>query len=277
MSASADPLISIVVTCKDRLHHLQQTLPHALRQSNCEVIVVDYGCSRGTASWVRTHHPAARVVVVTDDPVFCLSRARNLGAVQARGRVFLFLDADVRIEGDLGAWIAENAVQGLYYRASVPIHRSAMGTAICTRADFDRIGGYDEAYRGWGGEDMDLYDTFELAGIRSGNFPHSYLSPIEHTDAERQLGRDKGGMDTIEQASRTHLIYRTMKYDIIRLTLSPPDLAARVRLMELVKESVRKLASASTEETISVTLPVIKAQEQIGIGKFLVYKLGPPR
>jgi glycosyltransferase involved in cell wall biosynthesis len=277
MSASADPVISIVVTCKDRLHHLRQTLPQTMRQSSAEVIVVDYGCSQGTAAWVRENHPSARVVVVTDDPVFCLSRARNLGAAQARGRIFLFLDADIRIDGDLGAWIARNTAQGSYYRATAPIHPSAIGTAICVRADFDRIGRYDEAYRGWGGEDMDLYDTFELAGIPCANFPHSYLVPIEHTDAERQLGRDKGGMDSTEQAARAHLVYRTIKYDVIRLTFVPPDLAARLKLMELVKETVRKLASGSADETISVTLPMLKAQERNGIGKFLVYKLGAPR
>jgi hypothetical protein len=53
MSASADPVVSIVVTCKDRLHHLQPTLPETMRQSSSEVIVVDYRCSRGTADKLR--------------------------------------------------------------------------------------------------------------------------------------------------------------------------------------------------------------------------------
>lgn len=275
--SDGNPLISIITTCKDRLHHLQQTLPEMVSQSFSEVIVVDYGCTQGTAEWVRANHPSVHVVTVSDDPIFCISRARNLGAEKSRSKFLLFADADIRIRGDLGDWIVKNARPECYYNAPPPMHSNVLGTLVCAKKSFAEIGGFDEAYRGWGGEDWDIRAALDLAKIECASFPESYLVPIEHSDAERQLGVQKGGMDNTVQAARTHLIYRTIKYDIAKITLQPPDLQTRTRLMELVKSTMRKQdrSAQPAEEAITITLPLNEVQSKSGIGRFLVYKLNP--
>ena len=66
------PLLSIVTTCKGRLHHLRRSLPRFLAQPNTEVIVVDYDCPDGTSDVVAREFPAARVVAVKDRPHFAM-------------------------------------------------------------------------------------------------------------------------------------------------------------------------------------------------------------
>jgi hypothetical protein len=53
--------VSLITTCKGRLAHLKETLPAFLAQgAGCEVIVVDYDCPEGAATWVNANHPRDR-------------------------------------------------------------------------------------------------------------------------------------------------------------------------------------------------------------------------
>jgi glycosyltransferase involved in cell wall biosynthesis len=252
-------------------------LPKMAAQSFSEVIVVDYGCTQGTAEWVRANYPGIRVIAVNDDPVFCVARARNLGSAQARGSTLLFVDADVHINGDLGSWIAEHAKDGSYYMPSLPMDLNLFGTVICGKTSFDKVGGYDEAYLGWGGEDKDFYTALDMQKVEWDTFPNTYLTAIRPPDAERQIGESKGGMDTMRQALRTNLAYRSIKYDIARVTSQVPDLQFRKTLMATVKAAVRKSDSAGDgqEQTIALALPLDDDQQELGIAKSLVYKLNP--
>ena len=74
------PRLSIVTTCKGRLHHLRESLPTFLAQPDCETIVVDFDCPDRTAEVVAREFPAARLVALKDEPHFDIDRARNAGA-----------------------------------------------------------------------------------------------------------------------------------------------------------------------------------------------------
>lgn len=186
-SASASS-VAFVTTCKNRLHHLQQTLPRMLDARPDEIIVVDYGCPQGAAAWVRENHPGVRVVEVNDDPGFCLARARNQGALTARSDWLFFVDADVRVGSQWMDWFRRNASGPAFYRAA-PVagtrDRETWGTVLCDRRSFQTIGGYDEAFRGWGGEDDDLYERLVLAGTGEREYPGHYVEAIRHDDRER--------------------------------------------------------------------------------------------
>ncbi len=108
-------MLSLITTCKNRLPHLKQTLPLMLQQPHAEVIVVDYGCEQGTAAWVKEHHPAAKLVQVNDDPVFCVARARNMGAKNASHELLCFVDADVLLHLELGKWLELNQNPNGFY------------------------------------------------------------------------------------------------------------------------------------------------------------------
>ena len=78
------PRLSIVTSCKGRLKYLKQALPTFVAQTESEVVVVDYDCPEGTKEWVAANFSAVRLVNVTREPIFNASRARNLGARDAR-------------------------------------------------------------------------------------------------------------------------------------------------------------------------------------------------
>jgi glycosyltransferase involved in cell wall biosynthesis len=129
-----------------------------------EIIVVDDGSTDRTAAVARDH--GARVVVVN---VRQIAAARNAGAREARGQLFVFVDADtlvpaIVLQRTLDAWRA-GAVgggamavfdQGTPRWANVSIAATcwfmrrvgwAAGCFVFVRRDiFERVGGFDERF-----------------------------------------------------------------------------------------------------------------------------------
>ena len=110
--------VSIVTTSKGRLHHIRDTVPRMLACGVDEVLVVDYGCPDGTGDWVERHCPGARVLRVTDDPGFCLPRARNLGARATLRRLARHTGTVVITQAELA-----HAVGGSRYRVGLELAR----------------------------------------------------------------------------------------------------------------------------------------------------------
>ncbi|HVZ42536.1 MAG TPA: galactosyltransferase-related protein [Ramlibacter sp.] len=243
--------IAFITTCKGRLHHLRETLPTMLSERPDEVIVVDYGCPQGTAEWVRANHPDVKLVRVDDDPGFHHARARNIGAAQARADWLLFIDADVRVKPGWCAWMAQSLRRGAFYRAgSVNGVREpeTFGTAICPRDAFVRIEGYDEAFRGWGGEDTDLYRRLSALGLSMQAYPADFIDVIHHGDDER-MGfaevKEKGLQFIANQA------YIQAKYQLMHFRRGEhPTLKERVDLMEHVKTAVREWGTSDRTEPL---------------------------
>jgi glycosyltransferase involved in cell wall biosynthesis len=180
--------LAFITTSNGRLHHIQCTLPLMMAQSPAEIIVVDYGCPQHTGDWVEAYHQAAKVVRVTDDPGFCLPRARNLGAGQSSAPWLCFIDADVEVKEGFVDWVGRNAQSSLFYLAGLNdggvLDAGTVGTALVHRTYFDKVHGYDEVFRGWGGEDIDLYRRLSAAGAGRAAFPEFFRS-IKHDDSER--------------------------------------------------------------------------------------------
>ncbi len=230
-------MLSLITTCKNRLLHLKQTLPVMLQQPDSEVIVVDYGCEQGTAAWVEEHHPAAKVVQVNDDPVFSVARARNLGAKNASHGLFCFIDADVTLHLDLSKWLDVNQGPNRFYVYPVQNEFELHGFAIVACDHFFKIGGYDEAFSGWGGEDRDLYERLERIDLSKFLLPAGSLSSIPHGDELRQLGKDSGGYSSIQEAMAMNQLYRTIKRDFWQLTNAEIELEKRKELFQFIKAS----------------------------------------
>lgn len=91
-SASALPLVSIVIPCYNHGRFLAEAIDSVLKQtwSPVEIIVVDDGSSDNTRL-VADQYPAVRYVYQTNQG---LSAARNTGVHHSRGEFILFLDAD---------------------------------------------------------------------------------------------------------------------------------------------------------------------------------------
>ena len=207
--------VAFVTVSKGRLHHLRHTLPLLAAQAPDELVVVDYGCPDRTADWVLAHVPSARALCVEDDPGFCLPRARNLGAAATQAEWLCFIDADVGVQPGFVDWLRAAAHPACFFRAArVNGERDleTWGTFACSRRDFERLGGYDETFRGWGGEDADLYRRLAFSGRSEASYPAHFVAPIRHADDERTRFH---AVKSRELQALINETYSAMKYQLM--------------------------------------------------------------
>lgn len=157
------------------------------------IIVVDDASQDGSGEAVAAlgHDD---VTVITQSQNRGRSAARNLGAAQAGESHLLFLDSDcvpadahllehhlaVLEDGAVSIGSVEGADDGFWhaYQAASAQRRNlaarrdgfalygASGNFMISRDAFISLGGFDEAYQGYGFEDRDLFLRLEAKGVR---------------------------------------------------------------------------------------------------------------
>jgi len=177
--------ICFITTCMGRLAHLRETLPAAAAQPGASHVVVDYSCPEGSGDWVTREFPHVKVVRVTGKAHFHISAARNAGAAAADAPWLFFRDADVGVAPSFNSIVLPMLREGGHYRSRLKAAGPLSGALICSRVDFDQIGGYDEVMKGWGYEDSDLYLRLRAAGSEARLFPEELLLPLDHDNATR--------------------------------------------------------------------------------------------
>jgi glycosyltransferase involved in cell wall biosynthesis len=249
------PRVSILTTCKGRLHHLRRSLPSFLAQPDSEVIVVDYDCPDDTAGVCAREFPATRVVKVEDAPRFVTARARNIGAAEARGEWIAFFDADMVMAPDFVQRLGPALdVHGTFHRF-VPVDlqtNSACGSCVVRREDYLAVDGYDEVMHGYGGEDQDLYFRLEFFGLKAQRMSFDMLAEIiQHPDRERIRF---GHYETVLRHQQVNDVYYLVKHSLLRHLgvngLSEPQ---RQTLYRLIREVVDD-ASRTPESPIHFTM-----------------------
>jgi glycosyltransferase involved in cell wall biosynthesis len=192
--------ISVVVLSYNSRDVLRRALERLAAQDfprdAYEVIVSDDGSTDGTADMIRAlAFPAALRHVV--GPHAGISAVRNRGADAARGRVVLFVDADFWAEPGLLAAhhrryppdAARVAVQGatpidpdslttpfmrvkevspdltVRSRHRMSPYHTIFRNASVLKTDLDGAGGFDEAFPGYGYEDLDLALRMSAEGV----------------------------------------------------------------------------------------------------------------
>ncbi|MBL7179599.1 MAG: glycosyltransferase [Pseudomonadota bacterium] len=159
---------SVIIPAYNEEHWLPKTLI-ALHDAmdgqklSGEVIVVDNNSTDHTAQVARANH--SRVVF---EPVNQISRARNAGAIVARGLYFIFIDADTIISPALLQSALDNLSSGrccgggslvdferplrfferkgldLWNWASLKFHLAAGCFIYCLREGFEAVGGFSQ-------------------------------------------------------------------------------------------------------------------------------------
>src|SRR5688500_8996836 len=95
MSASAEPLVSVVIPCYNQAHYLSEAVESALAQSygSVETFVVDDG-SADNSGEISARYPRVSYLRQANRGV---AAARNAGLAASSGQFVLFLDADDRL------------------------------------------------------------------------------------------------------------------------------------------------------------------------------------
>jgi GT2 family glycosyltransferase len=220
-----EPRLSVIIPTHDGGAELRQTLAALGEQEGAfEAIVVDDGSTDGTAEMAESLRLPVPLQVLRQ-PHRGRAAARNLGAARAAAPVLLFLDADVRpapgfVAGHLRHYRdgARLGVQGrtlqhpdtlttTFMRATnlfpdltlrrrqnlSPLHVITRNFSVAA-APFREVGGFDEAFAGYGWEDIELGLRLQQAGVRLHYEPdalayHHHVQGLEDLAAKlRQAG-----------------------------------------------------------------------------------------
>jgi glycosyltransferase involved in cell wall biosynthesis len=172
-----DPEFSLVTTCKGRLEDLKRTIGAMSTQHRAELIVVDYNCPQDTAGFVRRNYPNVRVVKEQSDPLFHLSKARNMGAEAATGRIIVFVDADILLKKEftleLGKFFQNGSIGNFWNISSK--YAGVVGSCVVEKKNWKLVSGYDEILRGYGQEEFDFYERLRILGLKQINLPVEIL------------------------------------------------------------------------------------------------------
>jgi len=220
--------ISLITTCKSRLHHLKQAMPSWMNFKPFEIIVVDVACPQGTSLWLKQNHPNVKAVF-QDYAGFNVASARNKGAEAAGGDYFLFVDADIVLHEEFHGWIRNNWRANsflLRHQDSLFEGIHEQGTVLCKREDFLKVEGYDEIFQGYGGEDLDFYEKLTRAGVQKIAAPRHFFYAIEHGDEERFLYYETKDRKVASIVSRT---YRAAKSFLLANNPQAYELPAALR------------------------------------------------
>lgn len=244
-AAGEQPEVSFVIGHRgiERLPNLLSTLETLAAQQGatieCVVVEQDVEPRIRTAlpSWVRyLHTPLPRANLP-----YCRSWAFNAGAAQALGRMLVLHDNDLMVPIDYAARILEVAHEGydvvnakrfIFYLGEA--HTAALrgpntpldamppmsimqnaeggGSIAIARDAFDAIGGMDESFVGWGGEDNEFWERAQtLRAWNFGSLPlvHLWHRPqpnkeVQDSDTMR-LYRARSALPVAERIARLRL------------------------------------------------------------------------
>jgi hypothetical protein len=224
-----------------RLSFLQRTVGSAISDPTVNYCLVDYSCPDRSGDWLAERYRAeirtGRVVVerVTNQRLFQKCKAHNAGAYRAlsEGAEYLcFLDADTVVAPNFFEWIRSHVTRGSFLIAGKRPDGSDLpsvtGLLVVHRDAFLQVGGFDESFRGWGGEDIEMrLRLFLLAGLDYVDVPLSLISPLPHGDALRTQFYAEGD---IRASNRDNMRYLLRKVTVEWKGRCVRDLASASRL-----------------------------------------------
>ncbi len=193
--------ISVVVPTYNRLDTLRYVIPalvaQDLRPDAFEVIVADSHSNDGTAEYLAEIARSSPNVRHLPGPYTGRASARNAGIAAARAPIVLFTDADIIASPDLlsrhlarhakgpgraviGCEIQVDSYDEYLRKSGNPAARDPLhpatrkhlswlyfmtGNCSVRREDLERVGRFDEAFTGYGHEDLELGYRLQHAGI----------------------------------------------------------------------------------------------------------------
>jgi GT2 family glycosyltransferase len=210
---------SIIVTIKNRKEHFLKIFSSLVTQQqpwSYEVNFVDYGSQDGFEESLKKETiryqdlfsdslKAINRIFIEEDIKFNGGKAKNIGSHFSKGNFISFSDADVFLGMDYHRhWLqmlTRNDTHFFSSRVQETTEHFACritpqtnyGNMIVSRSNFVIVGGFDENFPAWGGEDDDIVHRLKLYGLREIN-PHdvyeSHHTSIVHGDELRTKFRE---------------------------------------------------------------------------------------
>lgn len=168
----------------NRLHDLRQTLPANIDSNadyaNLTFVLLDYNSQDGLEAWVKAsllpHIASGRLVYYrTDEPAhYEMAHSRNVAFGLASADIVTNVDADNWARAGFAAELNRAANEFPARAVFVKSWQRMNGRVAFFKDEWRGLGGYDEAFEGYGYDDADLVcralaSGFTLARVR-GNF-----------------------------------------------------------------------------------------------------------
>jgi hypothetical protein len=169
------PWLSFVVSGIARLEDLRESIASFVGQERATYILVDRVCPDSAAAWAREHYPYIRVVECEACSCFHDAEARNRGAASADEHDLLcFLETGVRLSDGLSLQVLSGYKPGSFL---VPDQgcKVTSSALVCSKSDFERAGGFDQALGVWEDEVFDLRCSLGRMGLVERTFDSSLL------------------------------------------------------------------------------------------------------
>jgi glycosyltransferase involved in cell wall biosynthesis/peptidoglycan/xylan/chitin deacetylase (PgdA/CDA1 family) len=254
---------SIVIPTYERREIVARSVAALNNQSfrDFEVVVVDDGSSDGTADALRALEVDFPLEVISR-PNEGASVARNVGAAAASGEFLLFLDDDMEADSEMlaeqdrslregadmvlghlplhpdspdnllsqgvGRWAEKRRERLEGIAGELPITELNTGQMSISRANFERLGGFDPSFTQeglYGGEDLDMGYRVGRAGLRlvfnpaAISYQYYAVDPGDYTRRTRETGRSaqqlRAKHPELTQDLHAGLVYRTRRSRIL--------------------------------------------------------------
>ncbi len=194
------PYVSVITPHRDepvQLETLKGCLEaQSFQQKDFEWIVVDDASRGGAPEWLSEYQGSIQLVPVLLKDHLGRAGARNRGIDVAHGRIIVFLDADME---PMSTWLKAiveaveksnsviigrtdsmpgeplTAFQRYYFSRgaaklseedTVPGKYFVSGNSAMARSVMDEVGGFNEDFKTWGGEDLELGLRLEASDVR---------------------------------------------------------------------------------------------------------------
>jgi len=183
----------------NRLHHLEQTLPENIAANNQDTtrfLVLDYNSTDGLQEYIlktfpkELKHGKLEYHRYAHAKYFSHSHSRNLAASLTNAPYICNLDADNFTGPQFDEFLQEKFSQ--HPRAVISALSNsfqvygAFGRMATRREHFNEVGGYDEAFDGYGFEDYDLVSRLEQHGLEKVLIDEeAHLRTVSHDNNDR--------------------------------------------------------------------------------------------
>jgi len=276
--------ISVVIPTRNRIETLRHVVPTLLRQTlapqRYEILIADSNSDDGTAQYLRERSAALPKGSLRHLPGDYTSRAaaRNAGAAAARAPIVMFTDADIlaseallerhladhcAAENDriavVGCELRVDSLEDYRTQTARPETRRPLqrpwrrrlswlyfltGNASVRRDDFDKVGGFDEAFTGYGHEDLELGYRLRKSGVEIAYDRDAINYHWHPVGYEEEIGRmELAGFSTV----RFYRKHRDLEIKL-KLGMTPVSLGLHSMLAAAgpLRRSIERAASSRT-------------------------------
>lgn len=223
--------ISAVFPVMNRNDHVSQVLPSWIASDLVdEIVLVDWSSTLAIHEDILCEdickNEKVRIIRVENEKFFLSpSFALNLGIDMCRYDNILKLDIDYKLVNlNLLKILERNARPGHFFCGTVPEKElnCYWGFAFFHRKDYERIQGFNENFRGWGGEDVDFYDRLESTGAERTVVLNirDFIQHLDHDDESRVANHEikvlKDSNNANGLIAHTNPVWNKARYNLLK-------------------------------------------------------------